>query len=401
MNLTVKSSFNKAQNVEHHSPVEQACLEKHALILMSETGGGHRAAAEAIQEGLQFLYGDEVRVTIVDAWKDHIAWPVNLLAGTYSWIVHKALWLWQVFWRLEKKPALMNIFYIVIYPLVAPGLLRLFKSRRPSVIVSVHPVLTPFALLVLERANINIPFITVVTDMIKSWHIWYQASTTLCLVPTCSIREQAVSLRISPAKIDVVGQPVSLKFKTRLEDKALLRHKLGFDPCRPVALLAGGGEGYGAVFEIARCIAQRVTQAQLIIVAGRNKLLQTKLEAVDWEVPTRVFGFVTNMPELMQAADVFVTKAGPGCLAEAFVSRLPLIIFDFIPGQEDHNVCYVQQHNAGVYVPDPEEIADLLRDWLRPDNPALTQMAHNAAGLAQPEAALAIARRVYGLITET
>jgi len=47
------------------------------------------------------------------------------------------------------------------------------------------------------------------------------------------------------------------------------------------------------------------------------------------------------MPELMRAADLLVTKAGPGAVSEAFVSGLPLIIFDYIPGQECGNVAYV------------------------------------------------------------
>lgn len=35
---------------------------KNVLILMSDTGGGHRASAEAIRDAFQLEYGDEYRV---------------------------------------------------------------------------------------------------------------------------------------------------------------------------------------------------------------------------------------------------------------------------------------------------------------------------------------------------
>ena len=36
--------------------------KKRVMILMSDTGGGHRASAEALQAGFQQLYGDEYQV---------------------------------------------------------------------------------------------------------------------------------------------------------------------------------------------------------------------------------------------------------------------------------------------------------------------------------------------------
>jgi 1,2-diacylglycerol 3-beta-galactosyltransferase len=362
---------------------------------MSDTGGGHRAAAEAIRESLTYLYGQATTITIVDAWKDHVARPVNRLADTYGWIVNKAVWLWKCFWLLESIPKVVNNCLKTAYPLVAPGLFRLFRAQKPDVIVSTHPLITFFPLMVLKRAKLNIPFITVVTDMVHGYHTWYDPQTTLCLVATEPARQQALDLGIPAEKIEIVGQPVDLKFVDGIGEKVFLRHKLGLDPDRPTVLLAGGGEGYGTIFEIARCVAQRVSPAQLVIVTGRNKALQKKLKAVRWEIPTTIFGFVHNMPELMGAADVFITKAGPGCISEAFVAHLPLILFDYIPGQEEGNVRYVVEHNAGLYVPDPNEIPTLLLNWLQPDNPILSQMAQNAASLARPEAALTIARRVY------
>ncbi len=371
---------------------------KRVLILMSETGGGHRAAAEAIQEGFGHLYGDAVTVTIVDAWKNHVAWPVNRVANTYGWLVNEALWLWKGVWLLKDQPRLVYQLLKLVYPMVAPGLLRLFRRQKPDIIVSVHPLLTQFPLMVLRLTRMRTPFVTVVTDMVTGYHTWYQARTTLCLVPTELAREQALSLGMPANKVEVVGQPVALKFAAGLGAKTYLRAKLGFNLDLPLILLVGGGEGYGRLEEIARCIAGRRPPAQLVVVTGRNKALREKLETTEWEIPTRIFGFVTNMPELMGATDIFITKAGPGSISEAFIAGLPLILYGYIPGQEEGNIHYVQESQAGVYIPEPEKIAELIAEWLQPGNPTLAEMAKNAKKLARPEAALLIARRIYELI---
>jgi 1,2-diacylglycerol 3-beta-galactosyltransferase len=100
----------------------------------------------------------------------------------------------------------------------------------------------------------------------------------------------------------------------------------------------------------------------------------------------------------MRAADLLVTKAGPGAISEAFVSGLPLIIFDYIPGQESGNITYVQTHDAGLYAPTAQAVAALVKQWLGPDNGRLAELAGNAARLARPQAALDIAAEICRLI---
>ncbi len=50
----------------------------------------------------------------------------------------------------------------------------------------------------------------------------------------------------------------------------------------------------------------------------------------------------------MRAADLLVTKAGPGAIAEASVAEVPVVVYDFIPGQERGNLDYVRTNGIGV-----------------------------------------------------
>ena len=60
---------------------------------MSDTGGGHRASAEAIKATFEQEYGTEYVVSVVDLWKEHTPWPFNQMPKSYSFLVrHETLW---------------------------------------------------------------------------------------------------------------------------------------------------------------------------------------------------------------------------------------------------------------------------------------------------------------------
>ena len=150
-------------------------------------------------------------------------------------------------------------------------------------------------------------------------------------------------------------------------------------------------------------IDQAGLNCQLIIVTGRNQQLKSTLENYQWTNPVKIYGFVHNMPEFMQASDVLITKAGPGTISEAFISGLPLILFSKMPGQEDGNVSYVVDNGAGVWAPEPYQTVAELKYWLaNPD--VLKNVAQNALNLAKPgatrEIAIALADQVQKTIIE-
>ena len=55
----------------------------HILFLFSDTGGGHRSAAEAIIEAIQNEYPNQMTVEMVDFFKDYAPPPFDLAIATY------------------------------------------------------------------------------------------------------------------------------------------------------------------------------------------------------------------------------------------------------------------------------------------------------------------------------
>jgi 1,2-diacylglycerol 3-beta-galactosyltransferase len=117
-----------------------------------------------------------------------------------------------------------------------------------------------------------------------------------------------------------------------------------------------------------------------------------------WRLPVHVYGFVDHsreMSRLMSAADLLVTKAGPGSLHEAFVAGLPLVLSGAIPGQEEGNVRLVVDGGAGVWAPEADYAASLVARWTADDGAELERMATRSRALARPNAAAVVADHVW------
>ena len=137
----------------------------------------------------------------------------------------------------------------------------------------------------------------------------------------------------------------------------------------------------------------------LVVITGRNKKLKEKLESIQWSIPAHIYGFVKNMPDLMRASDILLTKAGPGTISEALIAELPIILYHRISGQEEGNVSYVIDEGAGVWAPETEDIIETLKYWL--ENPDKRQEAvENAKRLARPDASREIAREIAARLGE-
>jgi 1,2-diacylglycerol 3-beta-galactosyltransferase len=364
---------------------------------MSDTGGGHRSAAEAIAEAVHQLYGEACRVEIADPWADHTPFPINRLGQLYSPLVNRSTILWKFIFRSTSNRRVLSFLVKIFWPAIRKSMKDFLRQSNPDVIVSVHPVLTYFSIRALQEANLRIPFVTVVTDLVSLHPLWLCPETDSCLVPTELARNRALANGLPLEKIKVVGLPVSLKFAKGAGEKEILRDKLGLERDRPTILVVGGAEGVGKVYRIARAIARTRVNAQLVVVAGRNHRLRRRLQKVDWQIPTTVLGFVANMPELMGASDVIVTKAGPSTISEALAAGLPILLSSFIPGQEEGNVEYVIDNGVGTWAEKPQLVAATLAQWLQPENETLTYMAQKAQRLGRPQATLDIAATIFNL----
>ena len=361
----------------------------HIVFYFSDTGGGHRSAAEAIIEALQIEYGDSVTVEMVDVFKDYASGLFRRVPELYPEMV-KARGLWSAsFYATDGRPQVRMIM-ATIWPIARLEARKLVRNHPADLIVTVHPIANAFALRALGRDRP--PFYTVATDLVTTHALWFDTRSDHIFVPTEAARERGLEVNVPADKIEVVGLPVADRYcKPIGKNKRGPRKKLGWPLNKPIVLLVGGGDGMGPLARTAHAIDESGLDVGMVVVCGRNEKLKATLESQTWENPTFVYGFRRDMPEFMRAADIIVTKAGPGTIAEALNANLPIILYSKLPGQEDGNVTYVLETGTGVWAPKPQLVVRALTRWIsRPHE--REQVIENTRRAARPDSARRIAK---------
>ncbi|XP_057799331.1 probable monogalactosyldiacylglycerol synthase, chloroplastic [Salvia miltiorrhiza] len=394
-----ESERNPADAVVSDSP-------KNVLILMSDTGGGHRASAEAIKAAFAEEFGDEYQVFVTDLWTDHTPWPFNQLPKSYNFLVKHGT-LWKMTYYASAPRLIHRTNFAATSTFIAREVAKGLMKYKPDIIISVHPLMQHVPLRILRSKGLlkKIVFTTVITDLATCHPTWFHKLVTRCYCPSEEIAKRALRAGLQRSQIKVYGLPVRPSFVKAVRPKNELRRDLGMDEHLPAVLLMGGGEGMGPIEATARALGDAlydenhgVPVGQVLVICGRNKKLVSKLQSIQWKIPVEVKGFVTKMEECMGACDCIITKAGPGTIAEATIRGLPIILNDYIAGQEAGNVPYVVQNGCGKFSKSPKEIASIVSQWFGPKQHELVTMSQNALRLARPDAVVKIVHDLHELV---
>ncbi len=367
------------------------------LFLFSDTGGGHRSAFQAVRDAMQIRYGDAVEFEAIDVLRE-CKWPFNKQPELYPRVVNTSKFLWALVYHSFDGKRRARWARQLIYRNNRRNLRRLVAEHPADVVVCTHSVIanpTFRAFLTLEKRP---PFLTVVTDLVTVPSFWYDPRVDHCFVPTETAYRRGLRLGMSPSQMQITGLPVNPHFINSMTTKEEARAEFGFDKRLPAVLIVAGSEGMGGIFKLVTTLDAQPLGAQLVVVCGRNAELKAKLENRAWNNARHIFGYVTNyyeMPRIMAASDIIITKAGPSTISEAAIAGLPMIISERIPGQETGNVRLVTENGAGVYLPKPEKVAERILAWLNEGPEKLAERAAKSKRIARPNAVWEIADAVW------
>ncbi len=374
-------------------------MTKRALFLISDTGGGHRSASNAITAALDEIeepYPFEHRIEDVAA---HCAFPLTQLGLGYSMALRYAPPVYGALYYATNGRRRYRALVRFCEPLYRERLRDLFTSYRPDVIVSVHPLLNHAALRARADAHMqHIPIVTVITDLGKVHESWLTPEADAVVVPAREVYERALSRGISPSRLRLLGQPIHPKFDDVTGTPEELRAELGLPQDRMVVMLMAGGEGGGKLLPTTLALARAKLPIELLVVCGRNEPLKQRLLELAPSLPTKlhVLGFTDEIPEYFHAVDLLVTKAGPGSLAEANAAQLPVVVYDYVPGQERGNVDFVRSNGLGaVAIHGAGEVVQAVRNLIRTPE-RLAQIRRNQEVVAPVRSS----RRIAALISQ-
>ncbi len=368
------------------------------LIATVTAGGGHNAAAAALEEAWRALRPDDT-VERIDILKFFSPLHKKIYADGYVKIVEHAPDIWGMLFSKTDDPKLVARFNK--WSRAFPSTSRTkFKNHlqafKPDAILCTH--FQPHELLGMLRKKGKAPYVTTVVTDFEAHALWMDSCVDLYCVAADETKARLVARGIAPESIVVTGIPISQKFLSKIDAKAV-RKTYGLRDDMPVMLVLGGGFGMGPVAEIMTELDKAAGQFQIVVVAGRNEKLRQKLAAMDHKHPTHVLGFSSNMHELMAIADLIITKPGGLTTTEALSLGKPLFILNPIPGQEAANSDFLLERGAAAKANRVEDLP--FRVAQLTGSKKLSEMAKAAKALGRPQAAQAICEEVLRRVNAT
>ena len=374
--------------------------ETSVLILHATAGAGHTRAAQAIAAALKST-GCSHRV--VDTLECTSALFRRMYVKSYIELVQRAPELWGYFYDksdvVREPNSKRSRVRLAFDKLNARSFKTLIDEAKPEVIICSH--FLPLELLsdMKGRGKLNTPVHAVITD-VSPHAFWVYPNIEHYHVATPSAARELARKGFPAERISVTGIPVDPIFAQRTPS-AEARAKLGL-PEKPTVLLLSGGFGVGPMKQMLASFAKSRSNLSLVVVAGKNAELEKECKALAAKlpVPVKVHGFVTNMHELMDAADLIVTKPGGLTTTEILAKGKPMALVAPIPGQEQRNCEYLLEEGAAVRLYDVGDSAHYLEKWLA-DEPRMKRMSAAARAIARPEAAREIAAALIARLTAT
>jgi UDP-N-acetylglucosamine:LPS N-acetylglucosamine transferase len=339
--------------------------KKRILILPVEVGNGHKAPSIAIKKSIERLYPNLYEVEVIDLSKQGSKFWYSI---HYHWWTDFAL----------RFPKIFNFFYRItdksfIRTLEMPlskGLAKKIKEyaekKKPDIIVTPHQSYTSALSFIIPA--LKIPLIALDTDPFTAHYIWVSQTPNNYIVFSREAREILTQKGIDEKKIIVFDRsyPLDPKHSVKTDSQKIIRKRMELKD-KITLLISFGGEGVGNTEDYLKAIIKNDLNIQVLVVCGRNEKIRKELEEVEIHnsnTSIKIFGFVENMQEFIQASDVVLGKPGASQTFECLIKKKP-IIYNTYMENELSTMNFVLENKYGWYTPKVNEFVKLLKKLIK------------------------------------
>lgn len=374
---------------------------KRILILYAKYGGGHYAAAKAMQTYFEENYFD-VDVKLIDCVEYYSPLLNKTTTGAYKQMAKRAPWAWKKLYYKSEKGLIAKISKSSTKSM-AQKIHNLIKEFLPDIVISTHFFATQMIAYLKEHHNVKCILATILTDFAPhgQWLIGKEYND-LFFVSNEKMKTELLKSNIPENKIYVTGIPVSERFSDKFNiDEIYTQHNL--DTNKKVILFFGGGEfglGKNRTVQILESLVSHLDKYQIIAISGKNKKMNDEFLKLHKQLEQEknpnikdlhIYKYTTDVPELMKVSSLVVTKPGGLTSSESLVSKLPMLIINPIPGQEEENAEFLESSGVGVYLKKDANIDEVINSVLL-DSKKLAEMRKNCELLRKPDSTKNIGR---------
>ncbi|MDF2524722.1 MAG: UDP-N-acetylglucosamine:LPS N-acetylglucosamine transferase [Clostridiales bacterium] len=360
-------------------------MEKKILIISSDfTGHGHKSITTSLCE--EFSKHPDVKVHVIDGFS--LGGNITLRIGKmYGSVTRNAKELWKLMWDISlRRPDLLNE---MTEFMIRDAFLKILKSVQPDLILSVHPNFNGSILNILKEYKIDIPFVTLIADLVSITPLWTDPRVDYILCPTIESKYKAIEFGVPEARTKIIDFPIRSRFcKIANDDTAQKDNSYTLD--RPLeCLIMSGGEGSGNMSTVAKILLKNFN-CNIKIVSGRNHILKRRLENTlleKYSDRVKIYGFVEDIQDLMASSDIAFTRGSPNTALEAVMCNVPLIVTGALPGQEEGNPGYLQKNNLAVICKDVRKLKSVINELLSDGAKKLNEIKKSQKEFRNPNVA--------------
>jgi len=364
-------------------------------VLFHDAGGGHRNAAVALKAVCERQSRPwEINLVQFQDLTDHLD-ILRRLTGIriqeqYNILLRNG-WTWGSEYLLRILQLTIRIFHEPLVRLLA----NYWREHPADLLISVIP---HFNRQIAESWNSVYParpFVTIITDMADFPPRFWIEPIAEQIVVAGSERAEEQARHLGKTERNLFrasGMILRPEFYAEQEETPLaIKKELGLDAALPTAIVLFGGYGSNVIYDIVEQLDAAHLPLQMILVCGKNEKLAARLREKKWNLPLHVVGFTREVNRLMRAADFLIGKPGPGSIAEATISGLPVLVecnSSTLP-QERYNTEWVTEKQVGIVIKSFGDVVPAVEALLEPGKlPALKQNVralHNRAVFEIPE----------------
>jgi hypothetical protein len=332
------------------SSMHRPSMRKTVDLIYFNAGGGHRAAALALQtivreQGRPW----DVRLVNLSEVLDPAGRFRRLTGMAPEDLYNKRLasgWTLGLAQELKLLQGMIRLGHDALVRKLQQHWLR----TEPDLVVSLVPNFNRALYQSVTTTLPGVPYVTVLTDMADHPpHFWIEPNQDQHLVcgtarAVSQARDAGYPDRLIHRTSGMILRPDF--YRSACIDRAVERAAIGLDPLRPTGVVMFGGQGSMQMLRLAKALRD----VQLILLCGHNHALAGSLRSLRTLAPHAVVGFTSDVGRYMQLGDFFIGKPGPGCMSEAVQVGLPVITFQnaWTMPQERYNAEWVREQGVGL-----------------------------------------------------
>ena len=369
-------------------------ISRKVLIFTLDAGFGHRKAAKAIADALSYEYSNTIQCKVINPLKEDGMSAILQKSQKYydeSSRNHRSVYK-TAYETINYYPVSLFADQVVTQLLIREVLEALIQEK-PDGIISTFPILNTPVRRVLELLHLHIPFYSVVTDLENVHRLWFHQGPDKYFVASEQLKNQAIKIGVRHEKVFVSGIPVDIRIPCENRNQKTIRQKLGWLSDLPT-VVAIGSKRVNGLYDKMIAVDECGLPIQSCVVTGGDDELFKRLSTREWKNPTHCFNYMENVPELLMASDILITKAGGLITSEGLACGLPMLLIDSISGQETGNVNYILSKGAGILTETNQELQKNLQRLLINDQKILHIYAEKSRMAGKPDAAFMIAQMI-------